>query len=522
MYDKPSYPQLGSIYPGDYYSEIPYDEYIRKNAELPAGEKVFDIRDFGAVPEKDVLNTEAFRLAAEAARKAGGGTILVQGGSYCSGTVWIPSDTTLFIAPDAELVASRDYTVMVSRAIREAEESSGGAFVRAKGEKNVCITGGGRINGRGEWFVHEPRELPALEPFDTTMLPRRDQADRINTVPGTVRYFYRQRIRYAEDKYNEGKPNLKRPSYMVWLQDCSKVRVENIILYDSMCWTLHADGCDDVLIKDVVIDDNRHVANTDGIDITGCRRVEVRHCFVSCADDGLCLKNPAYMDNPRAMEDVHIADCTVLTVMSAFKIGTGTAFPVRNVLVENCHFCMPDIYPGSVCGISIESSDGSDVSDVTVRNITMDGVQCPLYILLNQRNEGGDPYTENVGENRYWGGSVRNIRIENIRAEKAELPAIITGFVSEKKSGLPVRRAPENITVSGYHVEYRDNKEVLQLPEEVPEFLYGYPESNAHGDVPACGIWARHVDGLTLEDIEIRPRSCNTRPDICTVDVRKK
>ena len=115
-----------------------------------------------------------------------------------------------------------------------------------------------------------------------------------------------------------------------------------------------------------------------------------------------------------------------------------------------------------------------------------------------------------------------NSPFSSLSAEKAELPAIITGFVSEKKSGLPVRRAPENITVSGYHVEYRDNKEVLQLPEEVPEFLYGYPESNAHGDVPACGIWARHVDGLTLENIEIRPRSCNTRPDICTVDVRKK
>ena len=41
--------------------------------------KVFDIRDFGARPEKDLLNTEAFLAAAAACEKVGGGVILVAG-----------------------------------------------------------------------------------------------------------------------------------------------------------------------------------------------------------------------------------------------------------------------------------------------------------------------------------------------------------------------------------------------------------------------------------------------------------
>ena len=76
-YDTPTYPELGNIYPGDYYEALPYDEFIDKNQKLPEGKKVFDIRDFGARPEKNLLNTEAFLKAAAACEKEGGGVILV-------------------------------------------------------------------------------------------------------------------------------------------------------------------------------------------------------------------------------------------------------------------------------------------------------------------------------------------------------------------------------------------------------------------------------------------------------------
>ena len=44
-----------------------------------------------------------------------------------------------------------------------------------------------------------------------------------------------------------------------------------------------------MLVRNVVIDDNRHVANTDGVDLSGCSHVEVDHCFsparmMACAD----------------------------------------------------------------------------------------------------------------------------------------------------------------------------------------------------------------------------------------------
>ena len=92
-YDIPTYPELGNIYPGDYYEALPYDEFIDKirSFQKEKGFSIFAI--FGARPEKDLLNTEAFLKAASACEKAGGGVILVAGGSYCMGTVYIPSHT---------------------------------------------------------------------------------------------------------------------------------------------------------------------------------------------------------------------------------------------------------------------------------------------------------------------------------------------------------------------------------------------------------------------------------------------
>ena len=516
-----SYPELGRIYPGDYLESIPYDEYIRRDQLLPDGTRIFDIRDYGAAPD-DQLNTEPIRRACEACRDAGGGAVLVSGGAYKTGLVRLYSHTILFITPDSQLIASRNAEDMILRVEGTqdfGDESSGGAFILALDAEDVTITGGGCIYGNGEWFVYEPREKPALSPFPTTMLPTREQAKtgEINTVPGSIRTYYRERIRYAEDKYGEGKPALRRPSAMVWLLRCKNVRVENIILRDSMCWTLHPEASEGVVIRSVVIDDNRHVANTDGLDISGCSHVEVEHCFISCADDGLCVKNPVY--TRRASEHIHIRGCTVSTVMNAFKIGTGTRYDIRDVTVEDCDFIMPDIFPGSVSGLSIESCDGSRVENVTARNIRMQNIQCPLYIVLNRRNQAREPYSEDLSA-PYWGGGIKDVRIEGITAENAELPAILTGYADRTLAGKPVRRAIEDITVRDYRAVYRDNEEIVRLPAEFDEFLTDYPECNAHGDVDACGLWVRHADRVTLENIRVTPRAMNTREIIKQYDVQ--
>ena len=515
-----SYPELGKIYPGDYYEAIPYEAYIDREQALPSDTPVFDIRRFGA-EAGDRLNTDPIRMACEACRDAGGGIVLVEGGSYRSGTIRLYDRTTLWVAPDSELRASRNAEDLIGRIDGTQDfgtESSGGAFILAVNAEGVTLTGGGVIHGEGEWFVHEPRQKPALTPFPVTMLPTRAQAAEINTVPGSIRTFYRERIRYAEDKYGEGKPVLRRPSALVWMLRCRDVRVENIILRDSMCWTLHPEACERVLIRNVVIDDNRHVANTDGVDLSGCSDVEVDHCFISCADDGVCIKNP--VETHRVSENLYIHDCTVITVMNALKIGTGTRHDIRNVLAEDCLFMMPDLFPGSVSGISVESCDGSRVEGVTVRRIRMKQIQCPLYVLLNRRNQAAEPYSEDP-DAPYWGGKISGVKIEQIEAEDAELPSILTGYADRTREGREIRKAISDLRISDFTVRYRQNEMILRLPETFDEFLTEYPECNAHGDVDASGIWIRHADRVELQQIRIEPRADDPREIIRLLDVKE-
>ena len=76
------------------------------------------------------------------------------------------------------------------------------------------------------------------------------------------------------------------------------------------------------------------------------------------------------------------------------------------------------------------------------------------------------------------------------------------------------------MTIRQVEITYRDNQEELHIPDEIPEFLTDYPESNAHGDVDACGLWVRHADRVTLENIRVTPRSMNRRACVRYYDVK--
>ncbi len=140
---------------------------------------------------------------------------------------------------------------------------------------------------------------------------------------------------------------------------------------------------------------------------------------------------------------------------------------------------------------------------------------------MNRRNQAKEPYSEDP-EAPYWGGHIARVKIGRITAENAELPAILTGYEDKTKGGRPVRRVLEDIQISAYNVRYRDNEEILRLPEAFEEFLTDYPESNAHGDVDACGIWVRHADRVKLENIRVTPRAMNTRETVKLYDVKNE
>lgn len=508
--DRATAPERGVVYDGDYYRALPFGEYICRET-LPEGVPVFDIRDYGAIADGATLCTEPFMAAAEAARDAGGGIVLVTGGHYCVGSVRVYDNTTLWITMDSALCASKNLS------------NYDDALLTCMGARNVSIRGGGKIIGNGEYFAYLPLKRPLLEPLEKTKLPPR-LFDPMGYPVDTIRYAYRSRIRYAEDKYAEGLRPIERPMYTVWICGCEEVTISNIIIEGALDWTLVLDCSRKVQVSDLVISGNRHVANTDGIDIMGSSQVEIGHCFISCADDGICIKSPRRREHDgigikgcqaemRGTKDIRIRDCTVVSVMNAFKIGTETYFDIEDVRLEHCRFMLPDIFPGTVSGISIESADGSHVRNIEIRDVEMDRVCCPLFICLNKRNK----YGSGDDRERRTHGAIEHVTIERIDAQEVEVPGIITGFRDMGEDGISEGRV-KDIHIRELCAVYRDNQEELHPEQTVYENVRDYPENNAFGDVPAYGLYIRHGENVTVEDCHIVPRSMNQRECIVWED----
>lgn len=469
----------------DYSSYCPVEKYVSV-PERPT-ENVYYITDFGAVANnEDVDNSPFINRCIDICHENGGGFVIVEGGSFTSKTVILKSNVTLFITQGSEIIAEKS-----------GEGYKNMALIYAVGCENISLTGGGTVNGNGHLFGRKPLyEKNITEPDEV-----------IDVIK--MRRDYRAQLRFAHpSKYGR----------LVYFEKCKNVNVNNIILKDSAYWTLKLTLCEKTEIENIVINDNRHVCNTDGIDLCGTSDVKINHCFISCADDGIVLKNAVWDGCDGEMKNISVSDCEVISCTNAFKIGTETTFDVKSVTVENCKFFMTDLYPGSVSGISIESTDGSRVSDITLRNIEMDRCTCPVFIRLGNRNRAAKVNSQSANAVEFsqkpkgkgldkrafdMKGEIHNILIENITATDIELPVIVAGFRQKGK----IKRV-KDITLKNIDLHYRNAREIIDRRLYIPEYSREYPECWRFRNLPAYAIWARHAENLKIENF-----NCSPAPD---------
>ena len=488
----------GVVYPDireyDYSSYYPEDSYIKEQA-LPES-NVYDIKDYGASTDRED-NSQAINKAAADAEKTGG-TVLVSGGEYVTKTVFLKSNITLFIDRGSALASNKT---------GEGYDHKG--ILHADGCENIMLTGGGKIKGNGEYFGLKPL-------YDENMTEHPEFIDVIQ-----MRRDSRAQLRFAhKSKYGGA----------VYFKDCKNIKADNFIIEDSAHWSFRIENCDGVEIKNFVINNNRHVANADGFDIAGTSNIKIEHCFVSTADDGICLKNAIWLGNTKPMKNITVRDCEVCSCANSFKIGTETTYDISDVTVENCSFFMCDIYPGTVSGIAIESADGAKVSNVTVKNIKMDRVTCPVFIRLCNRNRAAVVNAESAnavefGKKKKKGksadketfdmlGEISDVYIEGISAKNVEIPITVAGFMQNGET-----KYVENVTLKDINAEYAPYKEVYDTRAFIPEYNDVYPELWRFRNLPAYALWARHVSGLKLLDFNCTAPKTTWKEKIITEDV---
>lgn len=465
---------FSEVYNGDFYKDIPYKKYINFDLRLPLHDAKY-IRDFGAkANDVTVNNSKMINTAIEACNKNGGGIVVVDGGSYTCGTVYLESNVVLYIADGSSLVASHN-----------SEDFTENALIYADNCENIGIVGPGKVCGEGNFFSLKPCLSPKTEPFSKTL----DVWD--------MRQEYRKRIRF---------PHKSKYGYLMYFKNCKHIKLYNLLLENSAMWTVNMNSSNDINISNVIINNNRHVANCDGIDICGSSNVIIKNCFVSTADDGIVLKNnmgiatsgddglkiKSNFDSvcKRGMSNIYIHDCEVISCTNAFKIGTETSLDISDVTVEKCNFYLNDIYPSGVSGISIESCDGAKVNNISISDIQMNSMVCPLFIRLNNRN--GDNKAELDGR-----GEIHNVSVKNIVAKNVEIPVMIMGIPNQKI---------KDISLENFDIRYAEGKDYFDFRFKIPEQEKEYPECNRFRNINAYGIFVRHAENISVENFKIKPR----------------
>jgi hypothetical protein len=395
--------------------------------------------------------------------------VVLREGTYLSGTLRLKSGVTLHVERGAKLLGSgrrEDYDRLNFLALVMADE-----------QENVGISGEGEIDGQGRILAGD-----MLHPVTRGSRPYAHEAER----PVILNF-----------------------------RNCRGVTVRDITLRNSACWVQYYRDCDEVTIERVTVRSLAAITN-DGIDIDGCRGVVVRNCDIDSGDDGICLKSSS-----RVCEDVLIEDCRVRSSCNAVKLGTASFGGFRNIVARRLH-----IYDTYFSGITLQIVDGGVMENVLICDVKITDTNNPFFIRLGHRNVDGAV------------GSIHGVTIRNVSAvipnrgpeemNKFSGPwrhrcvTLVTGSIMGLP-GHPVRGVKfENVSIvyGGIGWEAERGHGLLDDLVKIPERADAYPESTMFGVLPAWGVFARHVEGLTFENVTLKVAGRDYRAAMVMDDVK--
>jgi len=121
------------------------------------------VRDYGAKGDGVTLDTAAINAAVQDCHSRGGGTVVVEAGTYLTGSVHLLDNITLKLEPGATVLGSEnlaDYTNL-----SRPSEGRDTALIVAENVHNVAIVGVGTIDGNGPTFTNNgvPHFVPYFE-----------------------------------------------------------------------------------------------------------------------------------------------------------------------------------------------------------------------------------------------------------------------------------------------------------------------------------------------------------------------
>ena len=446
----------------------------------------YNVKEFGAVGDGKTLCTEMVQKAVDDCYAQGGGIVCFDGGVYVLSTVYLKSNVHIEIAEDAEILGSLnfyDYAPQEEIDYPIYQDASHTYFDLSmfvgRDCENISITGKGKIDMRSVWDEDGVR----------------------------------------------GKEIVHRGPKCIALKECKNVDISGVEIVNVTDLAVYFAGCENVDVHGL-----KMRVYIDGVSPDNSKNVRIYDCDIEAGDDAIVFKSSYTLNRLDICKDIKVWDCRLKSRCNAIKFGTETNGGFEDIYIEDIQ-----IKETRITGISIESVDGAILDGITIKNVAMKNVNAPLFIHLGKRMRG--PAGRDIGR-------IRNITLENITAEGPyeEYEIVPWNYSSYKKKD--IRQNPkifgvadsfdgkaltdewqmtsnicglkgyplQNITLRNIH--FKLDGGVVEYNRDVPEEAQDYPEVYVYGRIlPAKGIYFRHIEGLTLENVTVETYREDRRSD---------
>ncbi|MGM8363205.1 glycoside hydrolase family 28 protein [Flavobacterium sp. ARAG 55.4] len=389
---------------------------------------VYNVYDFGAKGDGITNDQTAIQKAIDACKEKGG-TVVLEKGTFLTGQIVLVNNLTLQIEPSATLLGiksddEKDYphhlidTKYPNRMLEDCQRR----LIYGNKVRNVTITGGGIINGQGDY---EP-------------------------------WMHVKEIGTEKD----------RPSILAFVGS-NNITVSNLTLIKPACWTQVYIESENINIQKIKVNTGQLTPNRDGIDIVDCHNVLIEDSYIESEDDGICFKS----GSEYGCKDIIVRRCILdklnVKAGNCFKLGTDGLGSFMNFDVSE--LILKNAYQNSA--FCIESMDGAVIDNLNFRDCQITNCGQAIFILLADRRR-------TVPERKTRIGAISNISFKNINGTDftQQYPSLITGIKGHNI---------QNVTFENLNFELKGgiqttNQTVMEYDGKYPEGSY-FGNTNAFG-----------------------------------------
>ena len=357
-----------------------------------ASPRVCDARAYGAKGDGTTKDTAAIQRAIDVCAVKGG-TVTLASGTFVAGPLVLKSHMILNIAQGATLLGSPDHADYPVKT--EFRGPGYQALLGAVNAEDIAITGGGTIDGNGaSWWAI---------------------------------------ARTQKDAGLLGSPH-SRPRGIVF-DHCKHVRIEGVTVQNEPYWQIAPYYSDDVVLRNLRILADPHSPNTDAIDPFSSSHVLIDHVYADVGDDNIAIKS-GMIDSPgpdAPSTDITITDCE-FRHGHGLSIGSEIAGGAQRIRAKRVHFV------GTDQGLRIKANRdrGADVSDISFKDITMEGVKTSILI--------SEYYPKALPEGEVASAPIgrltpffHDIQIENVTSTDSNWAGVIIGLPESPVKGVSLK-----------------------------------------------------------------------------------